>query len=404
MKSRVLENLHQGHPGIANAKAIARNLVWWPSIDSQIEEYCKSCHNCAQVVGKPNRNLKYSWPKPNKKWDRVHLDHFFFEQQAFLLAMDPLTKYIECELVRSVNGSDTVEALSMMFSRQGLPSVIVTDNATSFCCSDMTTFLKINNIKHITSPPRHPESNSMGEAGVKVIKGLLRKNTAGSLKIRLATSLLYYRCTPVDGINSPSELLNSRKLMTVKERMNPFYCTSDIQGSGMVKSLPEYEIGQTCLALSFSGNPKWQKAIICQRLGINTYLVKFVNSNVTCKRHIDQLQNKVIRDDIFSDGTAQLESIVNSESVVQGNVSNDSNTVGTGRSDISKEIVHNDVHDNNDASIVNSEPIGRNNMDAFNDVRDESASIPVPEIQNNIPPMPRRSNRLRKPPQRFSPD
>lgn len=70
-----------------------------------------------------------------------------------------------------------------MFSRHGLPSVIAMDNATSFCYLEMATFLKINNDEHIKSLPRHTESNSMGEAGVKVMEVSKRRSTKGSLKI-----------------------------------------------------------------------------------------------------------------------------------------------------------------------------------------------------------------------------
>lgn len=102
------------------------------------------------------------------------MNHCFFANEAFLLAMDPHTRYIKREIVMSVNGSGTVKQLCIMFSRHGLPSVIVTDNAKCFCYSEVATFLKINDIKHITSPPRHPELDSITETGVKVVTVLLR--------------------------------------------------------------------------------------------------------------------------------------------------------------------------------------------------------------------------------------
>ena len=30
LKSRMLEQLHQGHPGITRMKALTRSFVWWP--------------------------------------------------------------------------------------------------------------------------------------------------------------------------------------------------------------------------------------------------------------------------------------------------------------------------------------------------------------------------------------
>ena len=297
-RKRVLETLHFGHPGVVAMKALARSLIYWPGVDSDIEKFCKSCNNCAQVVGLPNRNLKVSWPIPTEKWQRIHIDHFFYENHIFLIAVDPLTKYIECLLVKSVNSSDTINALIEIFSRQGLPNTIVSDNSTSFVSEEFKSFLEKINIKHITSPPRHPQSNGFGEAAVKTMKNLLKKNNDGTtpIKVKLSKCLMYYRSTPIAGKMSPSELLNSRRIITSKERMNPFFET--ISNSPYVKKKynksPIYEIGQPCLALSFSGPCKWLEAIVQERLGRNVYMVQFSDSGIKCKRHVDQLQNKTV--------------------------------------------------------------------------------------------------------------
>lgn len=62
-------------------------------------------------------------------------------------------------------------------------SVIVTDIVKSVCCLVMAALQKINSIKCIASPPRHIESNSTGKAGVKVMKGLLRKKLRALSKL-----------------------------------------------------------------------------------------------------------------------------------------------------------------------------------------------------------------------------
>ena len=45
-RERVMEMLHEGHPGMIRMKAIARGVVWWPGIDAEIERKIKECPEC----------------------------------------------------------------------------------------------------------------------------------------------------------------------------------------------------------------------------------------------------------------------------------------------------------------------------------------------------------------------
>ena len=45
-RQRILDELHSGHPGISRKKGIARGIVWWPGIDSEIEQRVQACQQC----------------------------------------------------------------------------------------------------------------------------------------------------------------------------------------------------------------------------------------------------------------------------------------------------------------------------------------------------------------------
>ena len=53
LQEKVLEELHRIHMGIAKAKALARNHVWWPGIDAKIEQITKSCERYQAVRNSP---------------------------------------------------------------------------------------------------------------------------------------------------------------------------------------------------------------------------------------------------------------------------------------------------------------------------------------------------------------
>ena len=41
---RVMEQLHDGHPGISRMKSLARSFVWWPQMNDGIADRVKSCN------------------------------------------------------------------------------------------------------------------------------------------------------------------------------------------------------------------------------------------------------------------------------------------------------------------------------------------------------------------------
>ena len=52
-RKSVLEELHVGHPGMSWMKDLARIYVWWPGIDSDIEDLVRCCENCQAVKSMP---------------------------------------------------------------------------------------------------------------------------------------------------------------------------------------------------------------------------------------------------------------------------------------------------------------------------------------------------------------
>lgn len=58
LRSKVLEELHQGHSDIVEMKSLARMMVWWPKLDAGIKEMVKKWSQC-QSVRVEDLNLWY---------------------------------------------------------------------------------------------------------------------------------------------------------------------------------------------------------------------------------------------------------------------------------------------------------------------------------------------------------
>lgn len=286
LRASVLATFHENHPGIVAMKSLARSLIWYPGLDRDIESLVKSCKVCQTARSRPPQ-VHGQWPTPTRPWQRLHIDHFFFEDKICLLVIDALSKYIEVEIVKNVSVQETIDALRLVFSRHGLPDVICSDNATCFSSAQFASFLQHNGIEHVTSPPYSPASNGQAERGVRVIKDLLKKQKQNdSLRNRLSRVLFYYRCVPHNVTQiAPSVALNGRRLISLKDRINPMYSSNKSDN----KQMRQFEIGDDVLALNLRNGPKWYKAVIIQKLGTNVYEVSVPELDIIWKRHWNQL-------------------------------------------------------------------------------------------------------------------
>ena len=43
LRGRVIELDHEGHQGLLKMKPRLRTKVWWPGIDKDAENFCKTC-------------------------------------------------------------------------------------------------------------------------------------------------------------------------------------------------------------------------------------------------------------------------------------------------------------------------------------------------------------------------
>ena len=70
LQSRVLEELHRSHVGIARMKVLAQSYVWWPKLDCDTECLIKSCPKCQAIKNAPPAVPLHPWDWPTMLWQR----------------------------------------------------------------------------------------------------------------------------------------------------------------------------------------------------------------------------------------------------------------------------------------------------------------------------------------------
>ena len=101
-----------------------------------------------------------------------------------------------------------------MFSNEGFPKQIISDNGSPFNSQEFADYLSSHGVKHTTSSPHYPQSNGFIEHHIQTVKNLLYKAMdAGTRSFQEVLSEL--RATKIgNDLPSPAEILHGRSLIT----------------------------------------------------------------------------------------------------------------------------------------------------------------------------------------------
>ena len=109
LQPELLHELHWDHPGIFQMKALARNYLWWPGLDKNLEVVVKSCVACQCIRQAPAVAPLHSWLWPTKPWQHVYVDFLGpFQGKWFMVTVDTDSKWPEVEEIPSTSVASTV--------------------------------------------------------------------------------------------------------------------------------------------------------------------------------------------------------------------------------------------------------------------------------------------------------
>lgn len=182
---QMIKTFHEsyGHPDAKRTLIILRRRFYAPSLQRQVNEHMSSCHVCQIMNRRTAKLIGFLKPReiPENPNTIISIDHFgplppIRQYKHVLLIVDHATRFIEAIPMRSTSSKETIKNLHKHWiARFGIPSSIMSDNATGYTSREMQVFLSKNNIDHILSPLYNPESNGLVERLVQTLKTTLRK-------------------------------------------------------------------------------------------------------------------------------------------------------------------------------------------------------------------------------------
>lgn len=209
-----LDKIHEAHQGIVKSQLLAKTCIYWHGINSDIEDAVKSCPICQEFGQSQTPESLRPHEIPTRPWQVIATDLFNLDGKEYLLIADIYSKY---PIVRKIQGHATsaciIDTLKEVFSEQGTPEKVMSDNGPQYSSSQFKSFADEWNFTHVTSSPRYPQSNGFIERQVRTIKMTIMK--AKRAKQDISKALQYLRATPVDHhLPSPAEMLLGRKIQS----------------------------------------------------------------------------------------------------------------------------------------------------------------------------------------------
>lgn len=212
LRDKMLKKVHEGHFGMNRTVLRAKSVMYWPNMESDINEMVGRCRICEKFQNENRREPMISHEIPSVPFEKIGCDFCDFAGKSYLIIRDYFSKWTEIIETRTKTAEEVISKWRHLFSTFGLPKIIIADNQpfNSLLCIE---FSKQNNFKIVTSSPYYARSNGMTERAVQTAKLILRK--AGESNLHYSQALLEYHNTPLPEIKvSPSQIVFGRQLRT----------------------------------------------------------------------------------------------------------------------------------------------------------------------------------------------
>ena len=241
-RADMLKLVHKAHQGMTKTKQLARDLIFWPGMCSQIDDVVSKCEHCLKYQYSRQREPMIISEVPSGPWQRLGSDLLELNGRNYLVIVDYFSNFIEVEEMNHTTSKSLIKVFKQNFARHGIPFSLVTDNGPQYVSYEFESFLTSYNVTHITSSPKYPQSNGQSESAVKIIERLINKCVESGDDFYEA--LLMLRNTPRGMIGSPSERLFGRRTRTLiptrSELLEPENPTKISEGLSELRAEQKY--------------------------------------------------------------------------------------------------------------------------------------------------------------------
>ena len=207
LRSLIYRELHDkmGHLGVDRVTHLARERVFWPKMESDIEHYVTNVCRCLkqrrphQKKRAPLQSITSSSPMDLISIDFVHLETSSGGYEYILTIVDHFSRFLQAYATKDKSAKTAARHLYQDFiPRFGIPARLLHDQGKEFENGLFHHLEKLCGITRSRTTPYHPETNGQCERMNQTIIAMLR-TLEESQKSRWKDSLSHlahaYNCT-----------------------------------------------------------------------------------------------------------------------------------------------------------------------------------------------------------------
>ena len=118
----ILKQIHEGHLGLNKCKLRAKETVYWPGLNTELEDLVLNCQLCLKYSTakcKLEPSLALGQEVPLHPWTKLATDIFHFEGTSYLLIVDYTSCYPVVHKLASMTGQHIASQFKLISSEYG---------------------------------------------------------------------------------------------------------------------------------------------------------------------------------------------------------------------------------------------------------------------------------------------
>ena len=174
MRAVMRKSLHTGHIGIEKTKARARETMFWPNINGELEDMIKCCSTCQEHQNRQSSEPPIPHDIPDAPWQKVATDLLSLINKDYVIVADYTSKFFNLSQLKDTGSyscySHQAYILQIRYYKRSF-----SDNGPQYISRKYSKFAREWDFVHDSSSPEYPQSNGFIERTIQTVKKTLKK-------------------------------------------------------------------------------------------------------------------------------------------------------------------------------------------------------------------------------------